>query len=506
MEDFIQEIYNDANIIEELKEYISLTYAGRSRDARSVYDHAVGQLEQLLLRIAPTDAYRANKLQDSALTVKEAFDDYSHATGLVQSELLPKLYEHISNYTGIEVNSGKYLLKSSNTGFLTVRDNEYNCFLHDIYDPMWQAYQIVKSEFRPQTDCFLVFGCGLGYLPYQIWHQSEGAVKIYVFEEDETILDYALRYGVLSLIPDNLIEIVHNNKEILAKSYIDMINTMDLHDSYYISPWKKSIYEHCINGELNRITLNRNLYSEMKDRSLVNLYKNKQISGIRFEDIADRFQYDEWIVVSAGPSFDDNISFLKKHDKGIIAVNTVLRRLSKEEIIPDIAVAADQYVQMADHITGLEYYTSKIALIADRLTNWQYINRFRGPICFVSTNANTVASEAYLIDEPSWDVNGTVACLAIEAAVRLGAKKIYLVGQDLAYPDGRKYAKGMPHEEANDAKWTMQVPSTDGKMVYTCEAFNWFRKSIEYQISKYPDVVFINLSQHGAYIKGTIQN
>ena len=119
------------------------------------------------------------------------------------------------------------------------------------------------------------------------------------------------------------------------------------------------------------------------------------------------------------------------------------------------------------------------------------------------TNASSKITQDFLPNEPVWDISGTVACLAIEAAIHLRAKTIYLVGQDLAYPSGRKYAKKMPHPEAPEANWEIKVPSVDGSMVDTSEAFDWFRKAIEFQISKYNSVSFINLSKHGAKIYGT---
>ena len=85
----------------------------------------------------------------------------------------------------------------------------------------------------------------------------------------------------------------------------------------------------------------------------------------------------------------------------------------------------------------------------------------------------------------------------------LGASKVYLVGQDLAYPEGRKYASGMPHEEKAADQYEIKVPSVDGKMVDTCEVFLWFKKALEYQISKHPNIKYINMSKHGALIEGT---
>ena len=105
-------------------------------------------------------------------------------------------------------------------------------------------------------------------------------------------------------------------------------------------------------------------------------------------------------------------------------------------------------------------------------------------------------------DEEIWQFSGSVAGLALEAAIRLGAKRIYLVGQDLAYPDGKTYAEGMPYQADAGSRGTMLVPAVDGGMVPTSEAFHWFRQGLEAQIAKYDQVEYINMSKHGALIKG----
>ncbi|MBP3296321.1 MAG: motility associated factor glycosyltransferase family protein, partial [Lachnospiraceae bacterium] len=181
------------------------------------------------------------------------------------------------------------------------------------------------------------------------------------------------------------------------------------------------------------------------------------------------------------------------------AVNTVLRRLFREGIRPDLVVAADQYIQMREHIEGIGDQTEGIPMIAERRTNWQYTERYLGPICFVSTENNSEDKE-----EDIWEVSGSVAGLALEAAVRLGAGRIYLVGQDLAYPDGKTYAQGMPYVAEAESRGTMLVPSVNGGMVSTSEAFHWFRIGLETQIAKYKDIRFINLSRQGARIKGCV--
>ncbi len=506
MEGFIENIYRDCDIIEYIKEYISLTNSGCYRDARSFYDKAAAGLESILLRLSEEDGQRASQIQDIALKIKDSFNDHCLSTGIAEGRLLPELYSLISCYTGIKVSEDKYILESSDTGYLTIKDTDIDLYYHDIHDPMWEAREMAQSLLTPKTDAILIFGCGLGYLPYQLWFQSEAAVKITIYEDDPLILQYAYNYGVLSLIPESDVTVINKtDKNLLADIFIQDIQMMSDSASFVFSRWKKLLYKDIGNNELRRLIINRELNIEMSFRSTSNLCRNMKSFAIPFDEFTETFDYDEWVVISAGPSFDSCVPFIhdSKGKRGLIAVNTVLRRLSKEGIIPDLCVAADQYVQMIDHILGIEDYTVNIPLVADWTLNWKYAAAYKGTKCFVRTNASAALTEDIIPKEPVWDISGTVACMAVEAAIRLGAKKIYLVGQDLAYPGGQRYAKDMPHQQASDIGYDLLVLSVDGDMVGTCEAFDWFRKALEYQIGKYDHVVFINLSQHGAYIKGT---
>lgn len=506
-EEFIEEIYNKGIIIEQLREYIAFSNKENDRDARAAYNQAASGLEKELSILRQTDRELAEAIENAAVMIRDRFDDPSEAKAIAEGELLPLMFHYMLNYSGIEVTEGKYTIQSANSGFLTIRDNELNKTIHNSFDPLWEAYEIAEAVFDPEVECYHILGCGLGYIPYQLWRKSEGAVKIIIYEEDSAIIDYAKRFGVLGWIPEKSLTIQHDSRtETVAGIFLEetsVIEASKKKNSVYFSSWKKDIYKAVCNGEIAVLEANITLDRSMRDRTAINLWKNKKHDQISFDKIQTELRYDEWIVVSAGPSLDDQIIFLKesKGRRGIVAVNTVLRRLLKEEIYPDLIAAADQYVQMREHIDGIGDRTRDIPLIAEKRLNWQYSEQYQGPICFVSTEQE-YADNA----EEVWQISGSVAGLALESAIRLGAKKVYLVGQDLAYPDGKTYAEGMPYHADASSRGTMLVPSVDGGMVPTSEAFNWFRMGLEAQIAKYSLVEYHNLSRHGALIRGCKTN
>ncbi len=509
-ETFIEEIYKEACIIEDIKEYIEHVNAARLRDARVTYNRAMRGLERVLSGLGQTDTVLATQIQNIAVNMSKDYDDSATVKGLAEGKLLPLLFRFMENYTGIEVQEGPYLLKSTDSGFLTVRDQHQGITLHDVHDPMAEARQMARELYEPQMQEFHILGCGLGYLPYQMWNISEGALKLFLYEEDEQMLTYAEHYGVLSWIPAECIQIIEYTEDDmsgrlgLSHIFERAVNNNKAPSGYKIMPWKKETYRDIDGGMISALAANQELHQSMRYRTAVNLWKNRMHEQIAFESIKNQYTFKGWIVVSAGPSLDEQIRFLleSKGRCGIVAVNTVLRRLFQEGVRPDLVVAADQYIQMVEHIEGIGEQTAGIPLIAERRVNWQYLQQYRGPVCFIATDEDYSDCN---IDEEIWNVSGSVAGVALEAAVRLGAKKVYLVGQDLAYPDGRIYAAGMPYETEGQLRGAMLVPSIDGGMVPTSEAFNWFRMGLEAQIERYSNVVFVNLSKHGALIKGCLK-
>ena len=63
------------------------------------------------------------------------------------------------------------------------------------------------KQYQYDKDRYLVWGCGLGYQVYQLYRYSQGTIPIMLYETDSNVLEYAKEYGVLSWIPDDLIQI-----------------------------------------------------------------------------------------------------------------------------------------------------------------------------------------------------------------------------------------------------------------------------------------------------------
>lgn len=502
-EKFIEEIYENAIVIDWLREYVSLAVKCDYSEARKTYNKAIKQIEKLLPQYATIDLEAAKNIQNIAENIIQNWDDNSFVSGTIVGKLIPAWFKFMSFFANIEVEDQGYLLKSSESGFLTLKDKYTGFYFHDIHDPMNEADQIAEIIYKPNMEEMIIFGAGLGYVPYKVWKKSFGTIKIKLYEECPEVIAYAKQYGVLSWIDEEYIEIISNqDSERLLEDFLKAAEGNVAKACIYISPQKRKRYFNSLDGQFEYMAAVLSYEWSLKRLVQINYQKNKKRKNVDFDKLSEKISGNEWILVAAGPSLDDNIEFLRINQgkKKIVAVNTVIKRLSKEGIVPDVIVAADSNEQLLEHIDGIEEFTANIPLIADWVTSWEFIERYKGEVCFVDTPSDIDIKD---ISGDIWDVSGTVASLAMEAALRFGAGKIYLIGLDLAYPEGKNYAGGAAHELSQVKRNRITVKDVNGKDVETVPTFITFKKIIEKKIADNSNIIFYNLSKQGAFINGT---
>ena len=94
----------------------------------------------------------------------------------------------------------------------------------------------------------------------------------------------------------------------------------------------------------------------------------------------------------------------------------------------------------------------------------------------------------------------------MEAAIHFGAKEVYFVGVDLAYPaSGASHAKGTMDYNVANVERMKQVVGVHDQIVYSTAVFSAYRKGIEERIQDTPQITYYNMSNCGSRIAGTIE-
>lgn len=495
-------IYTDYSVVQDIKESLFCLKLTNIDEAIYKWNAASQKIESIIPRVAEIDMDSAKYLLDSWEDARDERDDFRGLSYRLEQNLLPALLRALNTIYGpIDLEGGHYSFHKSESGFITVRDNNIGRYLHDLNDPMNEASVLSRDLYAPGMDNFHILGCGLGYLAYQIWEKSERSAHIYVYEDDESMLEYADQIGVLSWIDEEYLTLADNSDTDKMLSEFYKVCETDV-PNRYISDWKVGFYSTSNNGYLiDSLDFNDRNRRFSGKCNLINVYENRKQSLHELESIRELIskKTKDAVVVSAGPSLNDNIDFIRRNAgaKLIICINAALKRLESEGIYPDIVVALDPKRSLASHIEGIEAFTESIPLVITANASYTFVNRYRGPKYVVNDYERT--SDGF-----EWNFGGTVASFALDLAYYLGAENIYLVGSDLAFSGNRNFADGVAHGANEGIVNSVTVESNDGGVVETTRLYNKYRDILEVQISKHPDKKVYNMASHGAKIKGTL--
>lgn len=227
-------------------------------------------------------------------------------------------------------------------------------------------------------------------------------------------------------------------------------------------------------------------------------------------ELEGQFEDTPFILVGAGPSLDESISFLKKmQDKAIICVsNSPLRKLVNSGIRPHLVVTADP---MSPTLRGFQNVNTDGIPIACPFSAYpEIVNLFSGRILSWSTHnplvdilkASTGRNQGTEIIE-----QGTVSGCVLDLGRLFGCQKIFLVGQDMCirddgkyYTDDSSYADFGRHYSSKKEGHLLPGNTLD-KVIVEGRLFVYL-KTFEKFVEENKNINFINLSRTGVKIKG----
>jgi len=176
-------------------------------------------------------------------------------------------------------------------------------------------------------------------------------------------------------------------------------------------------YIHLVENVKRTVSFIRN-----KDKFLV-------LNEIQKQDI---FKDKEVLLISAGPSLDNYIELIKKYQDRfiIVCVDVIVQKLEKHNIVPDIVFSIDPQQHHSKYLKteNPEYLkNSSIVLLSQQHPEFMKLLRERKINYYFSQVTNIVKEIGYLGSAPN------VGTFAFQTMVHMGAKKLYLIGNDAAF-------------------------------------------------------------------------
>jgi len=389
------------------------------------------------------------------------------------------------------------------------------------YTPKVDAIQRLGNERGNKQTVWIILGFALGYTVRELLDNVSEEITIIVIEPNEELLNYQMQYEQnMELKEKDNIHFLYGEingefreklsnyiptKEINNIKIICMSTYLEFYFEYFEQI--KTVIQHtlCFRViDMNTIRKYNKLFTS-------NVIKNRYAieKSYRLDKLRGICQGIPALIVSAGPSLQKNIQYIKDF-KGIILVgNRTLAPVLEQGVKPDFMVVADPKDAVFDTTRGT--MQADIPLISNDNANNKLVEEHQGKKYFIQTNAN---SQELLGVEGIAKVSmgGSVATLCASVAQYIGCDPIVLIGQDCAYTDMKIHASNCSNDllgkKSNDSS-TIKTSKIwideyyGGKILSSMDLvsfLSWFEEFIQ----RSPNLTVINATEGGALIKGAI--
>lgn len=401
-------------------------------------------------------------------------------------------------------------------------------YIHDKKNPLQEGIAFIEQfdNINNHSD-ILFYGIGLGY-HIKAFVERYPDKPFSIYEPVPEVFYQFLCHTDLKQFPFHLVKYFYleNKPDDPDKFFINMVKRIrssiliiDLPAYRSIFPQKRQAFFSSFENHLKERCNSLATYSTFQKRwtinSVMNFIQVLNSPNILLEK-KDFFKNKPALLVASGPSLEAEIENLKKiRDNGlayIFTVGTALNALVKCGIYPHAACTydpSDENQIVCKEV--LEKGLKSIPLIFGSTVGYETLEKYPGPKMHMLINQDTLAA-FYLKPQSGEGLEfvsdaASIAVITLQLLHKLGFNPIILVGQNLAYLDGKNYMSGStyPLHEANqtELKSAVLVKDVYGNEVPSSNSYLRMRLQIENYLSCFQFANVINTTKNGAHIEGT---
>lgn len=416
--------------------------------------------------------------------------------------------------------------KRSQDHTLYLQNSTLKQYIFSKYNPREDALSMLGSDRGNKETTWILFGFGFGYMTQELLEKVSDSIKIIIIEPNPILLEEQIRISRTEWMKDkgniqffsgydflNLNRLVsqilpeaevHNIKIVYIKKYIQFYN------KYY-----KSVIEAIDDVVVGKL-ININTLAKYGETFMENILRNREAikAGYDLSIYKDIYKGLPGLIVSGGPSLDKNIKYIKDFKGIIFTGGRTLTPILEQDTRPDFLVSIDPSKNIYETLMGNA--ENDIPLITTDKSNAKVIATHRGKQYFLGTDK--IVEELLGISlEGILDRGGSVATLCLSAAHYMGCNPIIFIGQDLANTDMKQHANICSNEKngleiSNDIKGEGHINTSIykkikgyyGDEVYSSPTLISFLRWIEKFIEKTNETLYINATEGGAFIHGTV--
>lgn len=430
----------------------------------------------------------------------------------------------------VSLNKNLVQLEDSNRGYKTlyVEDNGKKTYIHSKYNPIREAESIIE-EYKDikENSTVIFYGTGLGY-HIDAFLNKHSNIDYYIYEPiPELLYQYLSNREIQSLPNKNLKNIILGNRKEVTISFLNnivgkakedlTIIQLPIHKQIFNKEYSEfiNLFKTIIKDKRNSVHTNYAFQERWVLNSMIN-FKEVLLTPNILLNNKDDFKGKTAILVSAGPSLDDEIENLRYiKDNGlayIFSVGSAINTLLDKNILPDAMCTYDPKIENQQVFKKInEKNISTVPMVFGSSAGFETLQQYKGPKFHMITSQDTISKyylKVYNNEIEMVNDAPSIAIVTLEMLYKLKFSTIILVGQNLAYRKNKQYSEGIDYHENHiedlEHKNVTEIEDVYGNQVYTNDGFNRMRRQMETYINIFQDIRVINTTKDGAKINGSV--
>jgi len=412
--------------------------------------------------------------------------------------------------------SVNYLKQSGN---LFVKRGDCKCYVHSQYDKkreMERMFETVPED----VEYLFLFGMGNASAAAYASRKFKHLRQLFVVEPSVQILTTVLRKKAvldrMAKIPkftfvynktpeDSAATIIENIKNNLKSKmgFAYHVSYRTVFEGYY-EKFKESVINGIRNFAGNIATIDHNIYFKTQ-----NVFFNLSESTVEAYRILQVLKGKPAIVVSAGPSLDNNIHLLNEAKKKacVIPVGSTNKILHNKGVKPHIRSAFSPFPDENVVFDGIGDFEGIPLIYGNNLDHF-VVEDYDAPKAMMILAGDLFSRAVYDYAGIAYTPiggSGTIANVTFDLLSQIGCSHIILMGQDLCYTKEKLYADGSwTDPKIVEKQGLLKVYDIYGKEVYTSKTFANLKLDFEAMIKRYSPkgIKYFNCTEGGLDIEG----
>ncbi|QPA55063.1 6-hydroxymethylpterin diphosphokinase MptE-like protein [Lysinibacillus sphaericus] len=414
---------------------------------------------------------------------------------------------------------------------LQVEVDDKKIMLHSKYNPVQEAERFIDSlrEKIEGAEHILFYGIGLGY-HVKYFSEAYPEKLISTYEPIEQIAAISLKeFAVTDFPKDKLSNYIVEDSQHPLDQNLELLSEL-LHQKMLLIVLP--VYERIFSEQTKKFRETLKFFLKNKGSNMVaaSLF-SKRWTINALMNLPETFKHENIIIhkkkffknkpvilVSAGPSLDEELGNLRTiKERGlayIFAVGSAAKALVQNNIYPDAMCTYDP--QSHNHSVFKEIYEQRITdipMIYGTTVGFETLQFYQGPKLYFVTSQDQITPQFHKEKIPVISDAPTIALIMLQIFHALEVKKVYLVGQNLAFKKNRYYSKEVKRYDYEKNEFTnssiqnqdlinsFEVEDVHGGKVMTNDSLNRMRLDIEMYID-FANMDVINTTNSGVAIKG----